>query len=309
MPSASVLSGYTFSNWGPLTTTYTPPASCQTTGPWGVYIAPSSLPSVPVAQATCAPDTDFYSCRPTGTITNLPTGNAYYNNPRGVYTQQYYSPGLYCPSGWHEVGAASRDGNKPVDSTGFFSPPTPLPSTSSVFLGMNQPENVLMQLLDPSETAVVCCPASMTADQLVGCYSTLRDYKISTGCNRFLPNADVSTIPSTEIWLYGTTVEGQLETLLSSLPVTQTQARSFAPSESSAYVAATSVYPITLVHQPTDLGKTNAASTTNAASKTSAATTTNAAARLKPRPSTGNHLVGILGVAAAAMVLGAAIVL
>ncbi|KAJ5820597.1 hypothetical protein N7474_006188 [Penicillium riverlandense] len=288
MPSASVLSAYTFTNLGPLTTIFTPPASCQNR--WNVNIAPSSLPDVWLADASCGINAEYWSCRPTGTITDLPSSTSYDNNPSLAYQAQYYSPGLYCPSGWHEVGVASRDGTKPVNWTGIFSPATPLPTTNNNF-GLNLPANVLMQLLDPSETAVMCCPSSMTADEIVGCYSTLSDYKISTGCIRIFPNADISTDMSTEIWVDGVTVEGRLETLVSDLPITQTLHRSFAPSETSTLVGVTAAYPITLVHQPTDLG------------------TANAAARLNSRSPTWNGLGGVLGVTLAAMALGAAIIL
>jgi hypothetical protein len=131
----------------------------------------------------------------------------------------------------------------------------------------------------------------MTADYLVGCYSILSDYKISTGCIRSIPSADLSTDMSTEIWFDGVTVEGRLETFVSDLPITQTLYGSFAPSETSTLVGVTEVYPITLVHQPTDLG------------------TTNAATRLNSRSPTWDGLGGILGVTIAAMVLGAAIIL
>ncbi|KAJ5624465.1 hypothetical protein N7510_000774 [Penicillium lagena] len=290
MPSVSALSAYTFTNLGPLTTTFTPPASCQSVDPLNVFIAQSSLPNVWLYEGSCGINSDYWSCNPTGTITDLPSVTSYDNHPSNVYQRYYYSPGLYCPSGWHEVGVASRDGTKPVNWTGIFGPATPLPTTDA-FFGFNSPANVLMQLLDPSETAVMCCPSSMTAQEPMGCYSTLSDYKFSTGCNRGLPIADVSADMSTEIWFYGITVEGELQTFVSDLPITQTSHYSIAPSETSALIAVTSGYPITLVHQPTDLG------------------TTNAAARLNSRSSTWDGLVGVLGVTISAMVLGAAIIL
>lgn len=83
--------------------------------------------------------------------------------PSDTYEALYFSPGIYCPSGYATVGVASRDGDKPVNSTGIFSNPS---ATSTRFVGnhavFNNPANLLMQILDPSETAVLCCPRYYT---------------------------------------------------------------------------------------------------------------------------------------------------
>ena len=152
MPATSTLSNYAFSNWGPLTTTFTPPTSCATVTS-NVAIGESSLIPNLVTGVECSPMYDW-SCVPTGTITSLPKAyTALELNPKAVYERGYLSPGLYCPSGWATVGVASRDGHKPVNSSGVVAEPT------SVGLeDYNLPDNVFMQMLEPSETAVWCCP-------------------------------------------------------------------------------------------------------------------------------------------------------
>lgn len=156
MPTTSTLSHWTFSNWGPLTTTFTAPTSCATVTS-NVAIGESSLLPNLIYNVDCAPMYDW-SCAPTGTITSLPKPyTALELNPKAGYLAHYFSPGLYCPSGWATVGIASRDGDKPVDSSGILSPTVPVPTSVNWPLP-NLPENAFLQLLEPSETAVWCCP-------------------------------------------------------------------------------------------------------------------------------------------------------
>lgn len=164
MPATSTLSGWAFSNWGPLTTTFTAPTSCPiVTG--NVAIGESSLLPNFFYNVDCAPTYDW-SCAPTGTITSLPKAyTALELNPEAGYEGHYFSPGLYCPSGWATVGIASRDGQKPVNSSGVVSPTMPVPTSVSAPLP-NLAENAFMQLLEPSETAVWCCPRFGTPSTL-----------------------------------------------------------------------------------------------------------------------------------------------
>jgi hypothetical protein len=152
MPTSSVLSEFTFTNLGPLTTTWTAPASCATSTDV-VRIGLTRLPGEAFYDASC--QVREYSCVPTGEsadpalATNL--------DPTNLFQEAYFSPGLYCPSGWTTAGLASRNGTASVTWSGLFSPTAAIPTTvdGPIF---NNPENVLMQLLDPSETAMICCP-------------------------------------------------------------------------------------------------------------------------------------------------------
>lgn len=156
MPSSSILSEFTFTNLGPLTTTWTAPASCATVTD-DVKIGYSSYIGQAIWDLSCQVKEN--SCVPTGTSEDpaLVTGLS----PTNFYQGAYFSPGLYCPSGWTTAGVASRNGIQAVTSSGDpFSVTSAVPTSFDVPL-MNNPANILMQLLEPNETAVVCCPRSV----------------------------------------------------------------------------------------------------------------------------------------------------
>ncbi|KAJ5365420.1 hypothetical protein N7517_008306 [Penicillium concentricum] len=247
MPTASTLSGYTFSNWGPLTTTFTAPTSCATlTSNVG---AGESIPFPRLYyRAECSPEYDW-SCVPTGTITSLPPQYTSLDlNPQNEMHKNYFSPGLYCPSGWATVGLASRDGDKPVTSSGVVSPIAPVP-THFYFPFANTPENVFVQMLEPNETAVWCCPSSMTANTLVGCYSALPDYEISTVCEMVMPSYNID-IESATVLLDGTTVSGPMMSLTGTHPVST---RHHNVPDDYEFVGLTIAPFVTIVHRSGDL--------------------------------------------------------
>ncbi|KAJ5819279.1 hypothetical protein N7474_004870 [Penicillium riverlandense] len=295
MPSVSVLSEYTFANWGPLTTTWTPPASCQSFHTDYLGIAHTSAPELNLGQVSCGVPTNPWGCLPTGTITDLPTATSWFKDIRkyALY-ENYYSPGLDCPSGWGPVATASRNGTKTVEWNGAIGATTTSDRASDVFLFPNVPNNVFLQVLAPSETAVLCCPTSMTPGfNGDDCYSIVPDYTPSTMCQTQLPQVDVGTVESKSIWWYGTTVEANIMSITGDATASRVMTTTLESSDLSSLVAVTVVAPLTLVHQPTDL---------------SAAATSNPAARLKPSPSNWNGIGAVLGITAAGMMMGAAIV-
>jgi hypothetical protein len=152
MPTSSVLSEFTFSNLGPLTTTWTAPASCATSA-GDVKIGVTQHPGKYFYDASC--QVKEYNCVPTGASTDPALATDL--NPTNLFQGAYFSPGLYCPSGWTTAGLASRKENASVTWSGLFSPFEAIPTSvdGDIF---NDPGNVLMQLLDPSETAMICCP-------------------------------------------------------------------------------------------------------------------------------------------------------
>lgn len=96
----------------------------------------------------------YYDCIPTGTAELTKTYDA---NPTGVEQYFYFSPGLDCPAGWETAGIAARDSDKSLSAEGLLKPTLTTPVSS----GILQWENVatlFVDLLDPGETAVVCCP-------------------------------------------------------------------------------------------------------------------------------------------------------
>ena len=108
MPSISIIDDITFSNWGPITTTFTPPASCVT-GTNNILVA-YTIPSFDTAFDTQCSSIGGWDCIPTGTDSKAAiTGTIFDPNPTGEFQENYYSPGLYCPAGWATVGIAARD--------------------------------------------------------------------------------------------------------------------------------------------------------------------------------------------------------
>jgi hypothetical protein len=119
MPSTTSLSQFILANLGPLTTTWTAPASCATQTN-EVYLASTLFPAEGYYSSTC--DTQLLGdCFPAGAQLDAlwnASENAVVGGPL-----PYYSPGLFCPDTWTTAGIAVKDGNgKLVSSSGLFAP-------------------------------------------------------------------------------------------------------------------------------------------------------------------------------------------
>jgi hypothetical protein len=184
MPSVTSLSQYTFSNLGPLTTTWTAPSSCATQK--DIYLAPSSRPDQAWVASTCG-YSPRGSCYPGGSSSQYDEIFTINQNMWVGGVVPYYSPGLYCPDQYTTAGIAVKDGDgKLVSSSGLFAPTVSGTSTittgpqtytttwnryqfnstsavTSTVTNTHAPTynpywNVFMEALGPSETAVACCP-------------------------------------------------------------------------------------------------------------------------------------------------------
>lgn len=156
MPSITVSDGNTFKNWGPVTTTFTAPASCSTAGDFLI----GNTTDFPLYDyATQCSTYGDYGCTPTGTF--FPSLTIESNLTKMDDNIPYYSPGLYCPSGWATVGVAARDGDKTTSLSGILGVSTTT-TTSDSWLDylpkVGNPLTMLAELLDPGETLVMCCP-------------------------------------------------------------------------------------------------------------------------------------------------------
>ena len=149
MPTATSTDGFTLTNLGPLTTTYTAPTSCST-----------ALDHVFITQ----PEERLWygdGCELATYGDCVPSGSAIDARAPAVYSAvdidevYYHSPGIACPANWATVGVVAKASNGSFSSTGVFSP-TALPTSGH--LGSQFGLNVLMSAMDPGETAVVCCP-------------------------------------------------------------------------------------------------------------------------------------------------------
>lgn len=112
----------------------------------------------------------------------------------------------------------------------------------------------------------------MTADLALGCYSTVSDYTVTTGCYRQFPNIDLSETIKTYTVNGTATLELQ-QTVTGTYPITKTKTVTFDASETSSLVGVSVIPVITLVHRQSDLQASatgTAASTSNAAGRASA---------------------------------------
>lgn len=177
--NASVSAGwYTFANLGPLTTTFTPAPSCTASNRVVLgYVNPDVVIEF---AAQCTSAFNYYTdCIPpftTETVAPTPTFTPTSYEDYEEYVENminwegagaYYSPGLYCPSGWATVGMAARDASSSLTSSGVLVPTetttTTKYSNDDPYYYMfdydyEYPASVLKGKLEPRQTMAVCCP-------------------------------------------------------------------------------------------------------------------------------------------------------
>jgi hypothetical protein len=125
---------FVFSNYGPLTTTFTQPPKCTSTIDLIGSVDPTDGSIYAQYNATCTYDSPgpyYEGCWPATTPTVTLTAPAFTGiteedfegylesriqceTPYGAY----FSPGLYCPSGWETIGMAARDASSALTSSG-----------------------------------------------------------------------------------------------------------------------------------------------------------------------------------------------
>jgi hypothetical protein len=145
MTSASTAPS-TITNFGPLTTTFTPPASCMPSNT-GLYCYTGYCAwgfSCGTASAVSAESWILLTeCLPSYSLLNYATV------VRGILeTTIVYSPGLICPQGYTTV--LQQIGTKGTYWTNLWTQSQPYST-----LSINAPINLEVS---PGETAVVCCP-------------------------------------------------------------------------------------------------------------------------------------------------------
>lgn len=153
MPTETATLGWTFANWGSAPSTWSA-NSCTPTP--AVYLADRNSPEFPALLETC-PDDEIGECWPRPDDNELI--DDYLDDIRNV---PYWSPGVRCPADWTSVGEAARTGTGDVDSTGILTVdalPTPgwelVDPGNFIAIGYH---NALGAILEPSETAIACCP-------------------------------------------------------------------------------------------------------------------------------------------------------
>jgi len=158
MPSATRVSQYALTNFGPLTSTFTPDAACATrTGI--LQLAIRETPDILAFNLDCNVPT-VGTCFPSGPKLDARVSTVW-SDP-GDNFLGYFSPGIACPAGWNTVGVAGKGADGKISTTGIFQRPKELDATPALTQSMipifNPPINVLTAALDPGETVALCCP-------------------------------------------------------------------------------------------------------------------------------------------------------
>lgn len=146
----------TIVNAGPLTSTFTPPASCTRPPNYDVELIGPMGPGG-AWQTEC--DDRKYKRK----SQCMPSESAWVNAPQADYSKDanqltYFSPGLACPSGFTTVGTAvvGQGMNNVTGSGPVLSVPTSQTYDDFQVLPL---ASYLCDNMQPSETVVFCCPS------------------------------------------------------------------------------------------------------------------------------------------------------
>ncbi|KAL4955763.1 hypothetical protein BDW69DRAFT_160001 [Aspergillus filifer] len=348
---------YTFTNLGPLTTTYTPAPSCTGSEAIGIGTLEADSFLWLEFQAQCTNPVDpFTDCVPKTTEAPKPTSTGlsddfsdYDEYPYYAWGGDYYSPGVYCPSGWETIAMAGRDDNGKLTSSGNLGPtPTTTTTTSTktriLITGTptgldlddyedyydyyedydydydydttyTSPISLLMTALEPSQTMALCCPSGYTTDNYGYCYSAVKDFNPSYGCTIMTDyDYDYTEVPTTYTKNFGESYAIVRTTSYQSATATITELRTYTTTidatDRTFYTGYMYAPAITIVHHASDVVAAQDAEESAASAKNGTDDTpTNAAGRLAVKDSVWSGLGSVVGIWGAAVVVGAAMVL
>ncbi|KAL2810028.1 hypothetical protein BJX63DRAFT_331555 [Aspergillus granulosus] len=273
MPNATATLGWTVANWGTAPATYTLASSC--TASTDLYVVHTNRPSIPFWPETCTTTAAVGTCWPTPADSDLASAAA-----TNRYNGAYWSPGVSCPSGWTSAGQAAHPTNGPVTSLGVFTIRHRWDDDDDdydwdgidydddydwddvdhddndddddlIVFGF---QDALGALLESGETAIACCPSSMSVGRNGWCYTTIPSHTVTTACV-----ARYSPVPprlvSTTYVLDGTTTSGRIFVPATDThPVlpTSTRTTTFRSQQTDDFVAASLVTPVYVVHREGD---------------------------------------------------------
>ncbi|KAJ0125263.1 hypothetical protein J7T55_006608 [Diaporthe amygdali] len=289
---STLVSGWTVTNLGPLTTTYTAPPSCSTDNVY-IQIGETFVDSgtndtriFPVGMACNEPVPSFGSCLPSGAKLDEAYSSVDTDQVSAGYTVAYYSPGLVCPSGWSTVGVATKTEGGSITSSGpGFVNPSPEPDFTYV---NNVGPNVLLAGMDEGDAAVLCCPSSYTADAQGACSSIVSSYSVPNEyCIRVIDD-DSSDRANTTLSIFGTTVTG---TAFGTGTITTETMTLETPTES--YVGVSYVAMLYLVHDATETATGSSSPTSSPSPSSSSSSAASANARV-PRLASAALIVSTL---------------
>ncbi|KAK7217781.1 hypothetical protein V2G26_005784 [Clonostachys chloroleuca] len=196
MPSSEFF-GYTLTNLGPLTTTFTAPSSCATNSDNLVWYSrfDSTVTGIGrdryLGQETCRDGVTRGACAPSGeAIDKLVSASPSSSN---IW---YHSPGIACPSGWTTAGTL-KGGAEPTGS-GIFNQEAITPwGNESSYQAIFLPQ-LFANALGNDEAMAMCCPSGWVAEPLGGSCSSsignLGSVSQSTACHKYWTDLDVDDV-------------------------------------------------------------------------------------------------------------------
>ncbi|KAJ4187501.1 hypothetical protein NW755_006993 [Fusarium falciforme] len=166
MPTTTEYLGYTITNLGPLTTTYTAPTECATATD-NIQFVQADLPWIPGAWGypSCIPG-DYGKCIPSGDAYDKLAKEHAYTWQQGFFP--YYSPGLVCPKGWTTAGEYAKSKGTPTEGMLTVQPENSITEPQMLAL-----TSIWTSVLEDSETLVYCCPSGYTGDNFLNCHSVM----------------------------------------------------------------------------------------------------------------------------------------
>ncbi|KAI5918984.1 hypothetical protein F4810DRAFT_530600 [Camillea tinctor] len=261
MPTATSYFGYALTNLGPLTTTFSAAPSCATAANVLYYVNASNTAEF-YGRPSCSPGPWADACYPSGAALDA-LESAYWAAPTRAFAH-YYSPGVACPAGWTTAGVGSHVASAPGALTGdgvFTRDPWSLlrqyrdsNATIDAFLPL---VDVYLDVLDPAETLVFCCPSGYNAGVYGRCASSvapLTSYSTSDICFVDYPDVDYVTVSTTVDELL--TVNIVTATATATGDALTTSVYSFTNwyhGEATEVAVASLVPAVALVHQASDL--------------------------------------------------------
>ncbi|CAG7565167.1 unnamed protein product [Fusarium equiseti] len=173
MPTATEFFGLTITNFGPLTTTYTPPPSCTAGTTDHLLYAYSNATTILHGSPTCDRD-PIGDCVPGGSSHDALTSKIIGAWNLGFLN--YHSPGVHCPKGWTTAAVLENgDGAASEVKTGVFTEvETQFDAPSYTdYPSVLGPNEIWPRLLEPSETLVYCCPSGWSPNVWGDCVTSI----------------------------------------------------------------------------------------------------------------------------------------
>ncbi|KAG6014045.1 hypothetical protein E4U43_006991 [Claviceps pusilla] len=247
MPTPTQYFGYAVTNIGPLTTRFTPAASCATTTQPNVYIETQLADTRGLYGYPSCEAPKYDGCLPSGK--SLDSLNSQLATRPHNGNLVYHSPGFKCPSGWKKAGRVVGGDSQATRPRGIF---TGITMSTVAANGNPEPMPKLQAyagILDPSET-LLCRGFQANADAM--CTSDLgplSSFTYSQRCEVYLPTQDLLTITSHQ----GTLLPNPLIIVTAAVSGgINSSIFTIAPSETPSLTVVSAIPVVALIHKPSD---------------------------------------------------------